>query len=114
MKSHLILFRRAGIYYCEDTTSGKQSSLRTRNESEAVAILNARNESFRQPNLNLQIARAYLTASDPASSGRTWQNVMDQIQTNGKTASGRDFNDSAASSNSLPMRSAAKGLWGAM
>jgi hypothetical protein len=33
--------------------------LRTRNQAEAVAILYVRNESSRQPALNLQIARAY-------------------------------------------------------
>jgi hypothetical protein len=84
MKARFILFRRCGIYYSEDTATGKQSSLRTRRASEAAAILNARNESVRQPGLNLQIARAYLAASDPHSVERTWQNVMDQIQTNGK------------------------------
>lgn len=75
------------MYYCEDTTTGKQTSLRARNESEAATILHAKNESFRQPVLNLQIARAYLTASDPAMSTRTWQTVMDQMQTHGKDSS---------------------------
>jgi hypothetical protein len=84
MKTRFILFRRAGVYYCEDTTTGKQSSLRTKNEADALVILNARNESFRQPGLNLQIARAYLAASDPTYTQRTWQTVMDQFQTNGK------------------------------
>jgi hypothetical protein len=86
MKTRFILFRRASVYYCEDTTTGKQSSLRTKNEAEALVILNARNESFRQPGLNLQIARAYLAASDPTYAQRTWQTVMEQIQTNGKDA----------------------------
>jgi hypothetical protein len=86
MKTRFILFRRAGVYYCEDTTTGKQSSLRTKGEAEANAILNARNESFRQPVLNLQIARAYLAASDPTYAQRTWQTVMEQFQTNGKEA----------------------------
>lgn len=84
MKARFILFRRAGMYYCEDTVTRKQTSLRTKKESEAVTMLNARNESFRQPQLNIQIARAYLTASDPAMSTRTWQAVMDQLSTHGK------------------------------
>ena len=86
MKSRYILFRRAGVYYCEDTTTGKQTSLRTKDEGEAQALLNAKNESARQPALNLQIARAYLTASDPAQATRTWQAVMDQMQTHGIAA----------------------------
>lgn len=87
MKTHYILFRRAGIYYCEDTTTGKQTSLHTREHSEALALVSARNESFRQSGLNLQMARAYLTASDPAWLERTWQHVMDQIQMQGRESS---------------------------
>ena len=66
MKQRFILFRRGGVYYSEDTTTRKQHSLRTKDETEAQTLLNAKNESFRQPVLNLQIARAYLTASAPA------------------------------------------------
>lgn len=73
MKTRFILFRRAGTYYCEDTVTRKQTSLRTKKESEAVTMLNARNESFRQPQLNIQIARACLIACDPAMSIRPWQ-----------------------------------------
>jgi len=58
MKSRYILFRRSGVYYAEDTVTRKQYSLRTKDEAEAMVLLNARNESFRQPVLNLQIARA--------------------------------------------------------
>ena len=87
MKSKFILFKRSGVYYAEDTTTGKQSSLSTKDEAEALSVLNAKNESYRQPVLNLQIARAYLTASDPAMTARTWQNVMDQMQTHGKDVS---------------------------
>ncbi len=79
MKQRYILFRRSGVFYCEDTTTRKQTSLRTRNATEANTLLHARNESFRQPVLNLQIARTYLTACDPALGTRTWQHVMEQI-----------------------------------
>ncbi len=66
MKSRFILFKRGGVYLTEDTVSRNQHSLRTRDKAEAITLLNAKNESFRQPVLNLKIARAYLTASDPA------------------------------------------------
>jgi hypothetical protein len=79
MKSRYILFKRGGVFYAEDTTTHKQTSLRTKDEAEAVILLNAKNESFRQPVLNLQIARTYLTACDPAMSARTWQHVMEQV-----------------------------------
>jgi hypothetical protein len=93
MKTRYILYRRDnGVFYTEDTASGKQSSLRTRDETEAKSLLNAKNEAQRQPVLNLHLARAYLTASDPAFVERTWQIVMEQMQSRGK-----DSNQSASS-----------------
>ena len=76
MKTKFNLFRRAGVFYMEDTATGKQTSLRTKDEAEAKSLLNARNEASRQPVLNLHIARAYLTASDPAFIERTAGGVL--------------------------------------
>jgi hypothetical protein len=87
MKTRFNLFRRAGVFYTEDTATGKQTSLRTKDETEAKSLLNARNEATRQPVLNLHLARAYLTASDPAFVERTWQTVMEQLQARGKDSS---------------------------
>ena len=79
MNQRFILFRRAGVFYSEDTTTGKQTSLRTKDPAEAKTLLHAKNESFRQPVLNLQIARAYLAGSDPQVATRTWQVPMDEM-----------------------------------
>jgi hypothetical protein len=79
MKSRFILFRRGGVFYCEDTQNSRQTSLRTKSEAEARALLHAKNESIRQPLLNRQMARTYLTAADPQIARRTWQNLMDEI-----------------------------------
>jgi len=87
MKTKYTLFRRAGIYYSQDSATGQQKSLRTRDESEALKLINASNEAHRQPVLNLHLARAYLTASDPAFVERTWQTVMEQLQARGKDSS---------------------------
>jgi integrase len=87
MKTKYTLFRRGGIYYSQDSATGQQKSLRTRDEAEALQLINARNEANRQPVLNLHLARAYLTASDPAFVERTWQTVMDQLQSRGKDSS---------------------------
>lgn len=74
------IFRRAsGLWYLEDKESHHQESLRTRNETEASRLLLARNEAHRQPAINVQIARAYLTASDPKLITRTWQEVMEAL-----------------------------------
>jgi len=87
MKTKYTMFRRNGIYYSQDSATGQQKSLRTRDEADALQLLNARNEAHRQPVLNLHLARAYLTASDPAFVERTWQTVMEQLQSRGKDSS---------------------------
>ena len=45
-----------GVFYVHDSATGKQDSLGTRDRAEATTLLNARNESVRQPQLNLLIA----------------------------------------------------------
>ena len=87
MKTKYTLFRRGDVFYSQDSATGKQTSLRTKDEAEALQLLNARNEAQRQPVLNLHLARAYLTASDPAFVERTWQSVMDQLQSRGQDSS---------------------------
>jgi len=39
------MFNRAGVYYSEDTTTGKQHSLRTKDEAEALTLLHSKNEA---------------------------------------------------------------------
>ena len=91
MKTKYTLFRRGDVYYSQDSATGKQTSLRTKDETEARSLLNARNEAQRQPVLNLHLARAYLTASDPAFVERTWETVMMQLQARGKESSRERF-----------------------
>ena len=81
MKRRFILYRRklGGMFYIEDTETRKQESLGTKDRAEATALLNARNESVRQPHLNLQIAKAYLAGTDSGVSTRTWQQALDAI-----------------------------------
>jgi len=81
MKQRFILYRRklGGMFYIEDTESRKQESLGTKDRTEAVSILNARNEAVRQPHLNLQIAKAYLAGTDSGVTNRTWQNALDAL-----------------------------------
>jgi hypothetical protein len=64
MKSRFILYRRklGGMFYVEDTQTKKQESLDTKSRVEATALLHAGNESTRQPQLNLQIAKTYWQA----------------------------------------------------
>src|SRR6185436_2578580 len=66
MKNRYRLYRRrmGGVFYVHDSETGKQESLGTRDRREAATLLNARNEAVRQPQLNLQIAKAYLAGTD--------------------------------------------------
>ncbi len=82
MKTRYRLIRRSsrgGMYYAVDKTTGKPSSLHTTNEDEARQIIEAKNNSQRQPVLNLQIAKAYLAGSDNGMTTRTWQNAIEAL-----------------------------------
>lgn len=80
MKERFRLYRRkaSGKFYIQDGVTGKQESLGTSDRMEAGRLLHARNEAEHQPAVNMQIARAYLTASDPKVATRRWQFVMDE------------------------------------
>jgi hypothetical protein len=66
MKLRYRLFRKkSGIFFLKDRVNRKQESLKTRDKTAADWILHARNEAHQQPAINLQIARAYMMASDP-------------------------------------------------
>ena len=67
MKRRYLLYLRGSTWYCEDTLTGKQETLRTKDRETALRLVNARNEAQQQPAINLQIARAYISVSDPAA-----------------------------------------------
>jgi len=82
MKTRYRLTRRGirgDTFYCVDTTAGKRTSLRTTNEEAARQIVEARNNSERQPVLNLQIAKAYLAGTDNGIATRTWQQAIESL-----------------------------------
>ena len=80
MKNRYRAFRRGwGVYYCEDTQTGRQESLGTADKHEASCIIHARNEAEQHPAFSLHLARVYWKAGDPAAGTRTWQFVMEEI-----------------------------------
>jgi hypothetical protein len=81
MTKRFRFYRRAktGRFYIHDSLTGKQDSLHTSDRATAVRLLHSRNEAEQQPAVNLQIARAYLAATDPAIGTRTWRYVMDEL-----------------------------------
>ena len=70
---------RGGMFYCVDKITGKRTSLQTTNKDEAQQIVEAKNNSVRQPVLNLQIAKAYLAGSDNGIATPTWQQALDSL-----------------------------------
>ena len=80
MKQRYRVFLRPwGVYYCEDLSTKKQETLKTRDKDEAYRIVAARNENEEAPAFSLHLARVYWKAGDPAGATRTWQHVMDEI-----------------------------------
>ena len=56
--------------------TGQQKSLQTRDAAEAQRIVQARNDAVKLPQMNLVMAKAYLSAQDPKMNTRTWADVM--------------------------------------
>jgi hypothetical protein len=86
MKQRFRIWRRnkhargtSGVYYIEDTETGTRTSLQTNDRQTAERLLSARREAEQQPQINLQIARTYLLASDPIMITRTWNEVIQSI-----------------------------------
>ncbi|MGA9778217.1 MAG: hypothetical protein WBS33_08090, partial [Verrucomicrobiia bacterium] len=81
MKQRFRLYKRkkGGRYYVHDDVTGKQDSLHTTDRATAIRLFHSRQEAEQQPAVNLQIARAYLAASDPQIATRNWQFVMDEL-----------------------------------
>ena len=81
MRQRYRLYKRknGGRYYIHDDVTGKQESLGTNDRATALRFFHSRKEAEQQPAVNLQIARAYLAASDPQIATRDWQFVMDEL-----------------------------------
>ncbi len=73
MKDRYWLTQHRGVFYAMDSETRKKQSLRTRSKSEARRLLAAKNESARQPQLNLAMAKTYLSAHDPRMAERDWE-----------------------------------------
>lgn len=73
------IYRRKGVYYSFHGPTGKRESLHTSDKQEARAMIAAKSESVRQPQLNLKLAKVYLSGSDPKSITRTWGEVIQAL-----------------------------------
>ncbi len=76
MQNQFTIFRRGHVFYCEDRTTRQQRNLQTRDAAEAHRIVQARNDAVKLPQMNLVMARTYLSAQDPKMITRTWADVL--------------------------------------
>ena len=84
MKHRFWLFKRRGIFYAEDTFTGKQETLGTRDRKEAERLRATKDDAASRPFINLAIGKAYLAAHDPSLVKRTWSLVMEAFVQRGK------------------------------
>src|SRR5471032_3377118 len=73
------IFRRGKVWYLQNDTTGKQTSLHTRDKKQAQRVLNAQCEAHQNPSINLQIARVYINVADEGYAKRTWGDVFCHI-----------------------------------
>jgi hypothetical protein len=78
MKQRFWLLRRGGVYYLQDSFSGKRESLQIKDPQTAAKIRDARIEVNQRPELSLALGRAYLKVHDPDMAKRTWADVMEE------------------------------------
>src|SRR5437588_9965454 len=80
MKQRFRLYRRnGGVFYIHDSKTGKQSSLGTRQRTEAVVLFRERTQAHCQAHLNLRLARTYLAAAVPMVAKRSSQLGMEEL-----------------------------------
>jgi integrase len=70
---------RGKMFFCVDSETCKRTSLHTKDRDAAEQIVLAKNQSLRQPILNLQIAKAYLSGTDSGVATRTWQGALNAL-----------------------------------
>jgi hypothetical protein len=78
-KRFRLVDRKDRGFYCLDNETGKRISLKSKSHQDAEEIVFAKNQAIRQPTLNRQIAKAYLSGIDPGMSTRTWQMALEAM-----------------------------------
>lgn len=76
MKRAYGLFLRKGWYYSEHFSTGKQTSLRTKDRTEAERFLAAKNDAANSSAFATELGRIYMGAADPQATSRTWADVI--------------------------------------
>jgi hypothetical protein len=81
------LFRRRKVFYAQDSITGKQESLRTKDRKTVERWLLAKNEAHAHPVINLGVARAHLLAHDPRMNSARGRRELAMVSTAWKRSS---------------------------
>ena len=83
MKPRFRVFQRGNKFYKRDTQTSEPTSLGTSCRKAAQKLVDAENQSHESPALSYELAKAYLTSSDPLAKTRTWSDVMEEYSRKG-------------------------------
>ena len=85
MKQKYRIYRRDnGIFYLENTETGEQKTLKTKDRKTAKELQAAENKSQQENRLNFELGKIYLRAADEEMANRTWKDVLAEICLNGQ------------------------------
>lgn len=84
MKQRFYIYRRRDTFYLQDSRTGKQQSLETKDRNKALRLLEIKRQTVADPAYNQFILKSCLATQDALLPKRTWETVMQQMQANGK------------------------------
>ncbi len=84
MKQRFWLFKRGSTFYCQDSDTGEQKSLSTKDRVEALRLIDMKRQSAETPGFSRFLLKACLATQDAHLVTRTWQMVMEQMSAHGK------------------------------
>ena len=79
MKNRYRKFRRGNVWWCHDSQTGKQTTLKTKSKNDAIRLLDSMNQPYQNAGFHLEMARTHLNQGDARRISRNWQNVFDDI-----------------------------------
>lgn len=80
MQDRYWMFQRKGVFYVQDKLSGVQKSLKTRDAAAAKRMVAGKNQATEQPQMNLAMAKVYLSCKSDEMLARTWDDVMKEME----------------------------------
>lgn len=87
MKQRFYLYRRGETFYLQDSRTGKQQSLETKDRNTALRLLELKRQTEADPAYSQFLLKTCLATRDPLLPHRTWTTVMEELQTHGKESS---------------------------